>query len=119
MNAGIHVKQREIIFVPFPFSDLSSYKKRPALVLTPSTHNIHHEDILCCALTSNLSNTIDGIKITNSDLDNGTIKYESLVKSCSIFSVNKNLIISVFARLNKKKSNQVVMLIDSKIKIVE
>lgn len=118
-NAGTNIKQRDIIFIKFPYSDLSNVKPRPVLVLTPSTFNSTNLDILCCALTSNLSNTRDGVKITNSDLDSGNIKFDSIVKSMKLFSCKKNRIIQVFAKLNKTKSTQVVNIIDNNIKIVE
>ena len=45
-TVGTVTKQREIILVPFPFSDLSTSKKRPAFVLTPSHHNIMNQDLV-------------------------------------------------------------------------
>lgn len=42
-------EKRDIILVPFPFSELTSVKKRPALVLV----NIKHRgELICMMLTS-------------------------------------------------------------------
>jgi len=36
--------QGEILLIPVPFSDLSSVKKRPVLVLSNYTHNLSNRD---------------------------------------------------------------------------
>jgi mRNA interferase MazF len=50
--------QGEILLIPVPFSDLSSVKKRPVLVLSNSAHNSASRDIIVIAITSNLINTV-------------------------------------------------------------
>ena len=37
-----------IVIMPFPFSDLSSTKKRPALIVA----NLHGDDVILCQITS-------------------------------------------------------------------
>lgn len=46
-------KKWDIILVPFPFTNLSSSKKRPALILSPEQYNLMG-DILIAFITSNL-----------------------------------------------------------------
>ncbi len=41
-------KQREIVLVPFPYSDLSAVKRRPVLVISNDDYNISYPDILVC-----------------------------------------------------------------------
>jgi len=38
----------DIVVIPFPFSDLSKTKRRPALVLAKTEHN----DLILCQITS-------------------------------------------------------------------
>lgn len=38
----------DVVVVPFPFSDLSASKKRPAVVVATLTG----DDIICCQITS-------------------------------------------------------------------
>jgi len=47
-------KRGEIVLIPVPFSDLSSVKKRPVLVISNTSHNFTSSDILVAAITSNL-----------------------------------------------------------------
>ena len=44
----------DIILVPFPFTNLSTHKKRPALIVSPAEHNIGY-DVIIMFITSNLS----------------------------------------------------------------
>jgi len=48
-------KQGDILLIPIPFSDLSSNKKRPVLVLSNNDYNNKTEDIIVAAITSNLA----------------------------------------------------------------
>lgn len=47
-------KPWDIILVPFPFTNLKSTKKRPALVLSPESYN-RRPDIVILFITSNIS----------------------------------------------------------------
>ncbi|MBI3829545.1 MAG: type II toxin-antitoxin system PemK/MazF family toxin [Planctomycetes bacterium] len=42
----------DIVLVQFPFTDLASTKKRPALVVSPSDYSARYGDIVVLALTS-------------------------------------------------------------------
>src|SRR5947207_1007008 len=42
----------DVVLVRFPFTDLSSSKKRPALVLSPPQFSTQYSDIVVLALTS-------------------------------------------------------------------
>ena len=51
--SGIIYKQREIVLLPFPYSDLSSTKKRPALIVSNNNYNERFNDVVVCVITSN------------------------------------------------------------------
>jgi mRNA interferase MazF len=42
----------DVVLVRFPFTDLSSTKKRPALVLSPPRYTVRQRDVVVLALTS-------------------------------------------------------------------
>lgn len=46
--------QGDILLIPIPFSDLTSNKKRPVLVISKSEYNNKTEDLVVVAITSNL-----------------------------------------------------------------
>lgn len=49
----INYKKWDIVLVPFPFTDLSSVKKRPSLVISPDIYN-ENDDIIIAFVTSNI-----------------------------------------------------------------
>jgi mRNA interferase MazF len=114
---GTNVKQRDIILILFPFSDLSTSKRRPAIVISNSSYNIHNDDVICCAITSIPRNYAGCVPINNSDLESGYLKYESQIKPTKVFTLNKNLIIKSLAILNIEKSKEIILNLNSFIKI--
>jgi mRNA interferase MazF len=115
MKPGMNVKQRDIILIPVPFSDLSTSKRRPAIVISNSSYNMHSDDVICCAITSNPRNYAGCVPINNSDLESGYLKYESQIKPTKVFTLNKNLIIKFLAKLNTEKSKEVIRSLNSSI----
>lgn len=45
----------EVVLVPFPFSDLSTTKVRPAIVVNSAAYHHSEPDLLLAAITSNIS----------------------------------------------------------------
>ncbi|MBU1854915.1 MAG: type II toxin-antitoxin system PemK/MazF family toxin [Nanoarchaeota archaeon] len=111
MNNGTMFNQREIILVAFPFSDLSNYKKRPALIISNDKFNQSYEDIICCMITSN-PEAKDGIDLKQKDLEQGNIFFDSIIKPHRLFTVSKKIILKKLGLLKKNKT----MSVEKKIK---
>ena len=102
-------KQREIVLVPFPYSDLSNTKKRPVLVISTNNYNDHLDDILVCVITSNQFADQYSVELTNEDLEIGLLPEKSVVKVHRLFTIHNSKVIkkfsvvkpSYFARLEK------------------
>ncbi len=77
-----------IYFINMPYSDFKKSKARPVLVYKM----IDKSDLLILPLTSNLQR--DGINITNSDLEDGSLKKESIVIVPKLTAIDSSLIIS-------------------------
>jgi mRNA interferase MazF len=45
-----------VVLVPFPFTDLSGRKRRPALVVSPD--GFHEEDLILCVITSRVPDNL-------------------------------------------------------------
>ena len=45
----------DVILVPFPFTDQTKSKKRPAVVISSESYNVSRPDIVLLALSSNLT----------------------------------------------------------------
>lgn len=100
-------EQGEIIVVPFPFSDLSSIKQRPVLILSKNSDNEASDDIITCGITSNLKNAKYSVLIANEDLEEGEIPTKSRVKVDKLFTLDKSIIKKKVAKLNKEIFNKV------------
>lgn len=119
MNAGTDIKQRNIILVPFPYSELNGIKKRPALILSGTEYISKNNNVICCALTSSSKNFERGLLITDNDLEIGHLDFETAVIPCKLFNPHKEKIIKNIGRLGIDKSKKVVELLKLNIKIEE
>lgn len=97
------MKQREVLLIPFPFSDQSSVKVRPVLVLSKDSFNDTSEDIITCAITSNITKDFYSVLITNEDFEEGKLYETSLIKSESVLKIDKKLMIKKIGKLNEEK----------------
>ena len=78
----------DIVVVLFPFSDLSSAKKRPTLVLaTPDG-----DDVILCQITSRLVSDRYAILISETDFSSGSLRQDSNVRPTRIFTADKKII---------------------------
>lgn len=48
-------KQGDVILVPFPFTDFSTLKQRPAVIISANNFNHHSDDVIIVAISSHLS----------------------------------------------------------------
>ena len=88
-----------IYFIHMPYSDFKKVKARPVLVFK----KIDKDDVLILPLTSNLKR--DGIVITNDDIEDGSIKKDSVVIVPKLTAIDSSLIIgSKFIASLKKDS---------------
>ena len=95
-------EQGEIVVVPFPFSDLSSIKRRPVLVLSKKTDNDLSDDIITCGITSNIKDSKYSVLIENKDLGRGQIPAKSRIKVDKLFTLNKRIVEKSVGKVNKK-----------------
>jgi mRNA interferase MazF len=108
MTAGIIAKQRDIVLIPFPYSDFSQYKQRPVLILSNDKHNEAGKDIICCAITSNPRSYKGSIPVYDEHLETGTLFYKSRIKPNKLFTLHQDTIIKRLARLNRYTATLVI-----------
>lgn len=103
-------KQREIVVIPFPFTDLSTHKQRPCLILSNQNYNNSSEDVVVLALTSSITyaNDIFSIRVDNQDMESGDIPKTSFVRVGKIFTAQKTLIKKRVSLLRERKFQEVI-----------
>ncbi len=107
------MKQGDIVMIPFPFTDLSSAKVRPALVV--SNQSMSGKNIFVCGITSQKSQK-KAIPLINSDLIKGALPTESFVAIDYLATIKKTLIQYKVAEL---KPAIIKKVIDHLIKLVK
>jgi len=91
-------EQGEILLIPVPFSNLSSVKRRPVLVLSNNLHNSSSKDIIVIAITSNLAQ--NGIEISNNSLINGFLPKKSIIKVDKVYTLEASIAIKNIGKIN-------------------
>ncbi|SNX53687.1 type II toxin-antitoxin system PemK/MazF family toxin [Thermoanaerobacterium sp. RBIITD] len=100
-------KQGDILLIPIPFSNLTSNKKRPVLVLSNDDYNIKTEDIVVAAITSNVAVKDYIFMLTSDDLDEGVLKVDSCIRVDKIYTLSQSIVISRFGAVKKHIINAV------------
>jgi mRNA interferase MazF len=103
--------QREIVLVPFPYSDLSTTKKRPVLIVSNDAYNRQFEDVVVCVITSNRFSDAYSVPLENDDLEIGVLPESSVVKSHKLFTVHQGSILKKFSLVKPEYFEHVVSVI--------
>lgn len=109
-------EQREIVLIPFPYSDLTGFKKRPALIISNSKLN-KTEDRICCLITS--QKTKEGILIDKKSIEQGNLPFKSWAKPHRVFTINRNIIIKEICKIDSELHNRIISELNSYLKNVK
>lgn len=106
-----------VVTVPFPFSDLSDSKLRPAIVLAEAGRG----DWILCQMTSNSYSDILAIRVENEDFTKGSLSRTSYARPGKIFTASETLMVREVGILKadvlRKISNAVVRLFQINVPI--
>ena len=101
-----------VIIIPFPFSDLSGAKLRPALVLAETGHG----DWLLCQITSNAYIDPAAVRLTDAELSQGTLNTVSFARPMKLFTADVDLINKRVAVLNDETFKAILTVIVESLK---
>lgn len=94
-------EQGDIVSVAFPFTNASTSKRRPALIL--SNHKVNQTgDYLLVQITSKFKNDGLSMNLTDSDFLIKTLPLKSYIRIHKIFLLNESLIIKNITRVSDK-----------------
>ena len=88
-----------VILVPFPFSDLSHSKIRPALVLAEAGRG----DWILCQITSKPYADARAIRLDGPDFSSGGLELTSYVRPGKLFTANETLMLEKVGQLRAEK----------------
>ena len=104
--------QKEIVLVPFPYSDLSMVKKRPALIISNEKVN-KSQDRICLLITRQPHK--EDVPIEK-NLEEGNLQFESFIKPHRIFSIHERVIIKKLCKVNDALYDKIVLKLNDYVK---
>lgn len=94
----------DIVVVPFPFSDLTQAKRRPALVVSV----LEGDDLILCQVTSQFVKDSYAISIEGKDFEEGGLKQKSNIRPNRLFTADSHIVLYRIGNLKKDKLNEII-----------
>jgi len=93
-----------VVLVPFPFSDLSQSKLRPAVVLADAGK----DDFVLCQITSKAYADTRAVELTNASFATGSLRRTSYARPAKLFTANHSLLVSQVGELTEDSLKRIV-----------
>ena len=100
-------EQGDIVAVAFPFTNASTSKKRPALILSNQKVN-QTGDYMMVQITSKMKNDGLTMNLNDSDYLLKVLPLKSYIRIHKIFLLNESLIITKLSRVSDKFRKQLI-----------
>ena len=94
----------EVVLVPFPFSDLSANKVRPAVCLADAGRG----DWLLCQITSNPYGDPKAVPLAAADFASGGLLVASFARPGKLFTANGSLMVRSVGKLNDAALQRII-----------
>jgi len=94
----------DVVVVPFPFSDLTQAKRRPALVVA----ELEGEDLILCQITSQQIKDRYAIPIDDTDFQKGDLKQRSNLRPNRLFTADRQIVLYQVGHLKPQKIQEVI-----------
>ena len=82
----------DVVLAPFPFTDQSATKRRPAVVVSSATYNAARPDVILMAITSQVRETLGFGEVRISDWEGAGLLKASAIKAV-IVTLEQGLVI--------------------------
>ena len=93
----------DVVVLPFPFSDLSASKRRPAVVVAQGEYG----DTILCQITSKPKKGSEAVELKDKDFLKGKLKITSYVRPRKIFTADLGLILYKAGEIKKEKIKEI------------
>ncbi len=91
------MKTGDIVLIPFPFSELTNVKLRPAVVVSETKDK--YKDLIVCAISSQIPASLSSAEILiTPDSING-LRTVSIIKVDRIFTLKQERVVSILGYL--------------------
>ncbi len=79
----------DVVVVPFPFSDLSQSKRRPAVVIAP----LSGDDVILCQIIGQEIHDQYAISLASADFVQGVLSHPSNIRPNRLFTAEQSIIL--------------------------
>jgi mRNA interferase MazF len=94
----------DVVVVPFPFSDLTQAKRRPALTIAALEGDV----LILCQITSQSIKDNYAILLDDKDFETGSLKQPSNVRPNRIFTADSHIVLYKSVILKQKNSQELL-----------
>ena len=95
-------QQKELVLLPYPFTNQGGSKVRPAIIVSNDNFNKRCEDCVMIPLTTIIKDEPFSLIITQDNLESGKLLKQSRIRIDKIFTIKKDIIIMKIGKVNDK-----------------
>ena len=97
-----------MVLVSFSFTDLTSTKRRPAVVVSPDAFNARNEDVVLVAVTSRIARDVATVLLGQGDVVDGVLPKDSVARLAKLFTLHSSLVVKRLCRLKGEKRDELL-----------
>ncbi|MBE7534845.1 MAG: type II toxin-antitoxin system PemK/MazF family toxin [Anaerolineales bacterium] len=94
----------DVVVTPFPYSDLTASKKRPALVVA----SLAGDDVILCQITSQQKHDEYSISLVDKDFKTGALRQDSFIRPNRVFTTDSRIVLYKAGTISAPKIEQVI-----------
>jgi mRNA interferase MazF len=94
----------DVVVIPFPFSDLTASKRRPAVILA----DLPGDDFIMSQITSKNAADPMSIAVDPNEIDGGTLSTTSNIRPNKLFTADSGIVLYKIGSLKKEKLDMVI-----------
>ena len=93
----------DVVVLPFPYTDFSGAKKRPAVVVA----NLKGQNIILAQITTNQRDDGDLVNLKKEDFSSGSLNSNSFITASLVFTADKSRISYKAGRIKPEKIKEI------------
>jgi len=105
----IPFKCGEVVLLPFPFTDLTTTKQRPAIIISSDWYNQNRNDLIVVAITSQIPLILkeEDLFLSESEQQVAGLPKKSIVKVTKLVTINQTLVRKKIGKVPKRTMKNV------------
>ena len=93
----------DVVYVPFPFSDLSISKKRPCVILGSFRLRSYNQQLVVAMITSKVSHVKFPHDVSIEDLEAAGLPVASIIRLSKIVTIDSGLVVKKLGRIASRE----------------